>query len=358
MALTPLDQINGQQFVAQTPQNVTNPTHSPANVVQGLNQQLAAPAQPAAADAVAALNNQFKYTPNGTGISTVQNINQAFQQPALDSVYNTVTNPLNQLLDSSNPYIQNAKQRAAEQANSRGMMNSSVAAGAGQRAAIESSMPIFGQMMGLNQQREQNAFAANQASRAQALSLEGMDRQAAIEQAQAAFQAASQLTGQDRQNAFAAAQNRLNQAMDLTQRREQQSFLAQQAGLDRVQGVNNAMLASQLAVRNMTAQSELSKQEASHGAKLRETAAANDATRQNWLNNNEWKNKTNYELSSTAINSASQMSQFMLAAMANDPEVFTPANATGLMQFIGTNMPYLLSSMLKNLNVTTTGGGT
>jgi len=46
------------------------------------------------------------------------------------------------LLDTDNPYIQQARQQAMEQANARGLLNSSIAAGNAQRAAIESAMPI------------------------------------------------------------------------------------------------------------------------------------------------------------------------------------------------------------------------
>lgn len=46
------------------------------------------------------------------------------------------------LLDTDNPYIQQARTQAMEQANSRGLLNSSIAAGNAQRAAIEAAMPI------------------------------------------------------------------------------------------------------------------------------------------------------------------------------------------------------------------------
>lgn len=53
-----------------------------------------------------------------------------------------VSNQMNSLLSDSNPYIQNARQRGVEYANSRGLMNSSIAAGASQRAATEAALPI------------------------------------------------------------------------------------------------------------------------------------------------------------------------------------------------------------------------
>ena len=53
-----------------------------------------------------------------------------------------VEDRLTGLLDSDNPYIQNARQRTTEAAAARGLQNSSINAGAGERAAIEAALPI------------------------------------------------------------------------------------------------------------------------------------------------------------------------------------------------------------------------
>jgi len=49
---------------------------------------------------------------------------------------------LNKINDPTNPYIHQAMQRAGQQANSRGLVNSSIAAGNAQGAAIQASLPI------------------------------------------------------------------------------------------------------------------------------------------------------------------------------------------------------------------------
>lgn len=49
---------------------------------------------------------------------------------------------LQQLLDNSSPYMENARRQGVEMAASRGNINSSIAAGAAQRAAIEAGLPI------------------------------------------------------------------------------------------------------------------------------------------------------------------------------------------------------------------------
>lgn len=73
------------------------------------------------------------------------------------SPYNVVTDNINNLLSSDSRYIQNARQRGLEQANSRGMLNSSIAAGASERSAIEAAQPILNNIMGLTSQRESQA---------------------------------------------------------------------------------------------------------------------------------------------------------------------------------------------------------
>ncbi len=54
----------------------------------------------------------------------------------------TVEGRLKGLLSSGSPYVEAARQRAVEAANARGLLNSSMAATAGEKAAIESSLPI------------------------------------------------------------------------------------------------------------------------------------------------------------------------------------------------------------------------
>lgn len=52
---------------------------------------------------------------------------------------------LDQVLGSNSPYIQNARRRGLETAAARGGINSSIAAGASERSAIEGAMPLVQQ---------------------------------------------------------------------------------------------------------------------------------------------------------------------------------------------------------------------
>lgn len=77
----------------------------------------------------------------------------------------TVAWQMNNLLDEQSPYITQAKQQGKELAASRGLLNSSMAAGSSQRAAIESALPIAQQdastyfSQGINNQNLANQFS-------------------------------------------------------------------------------------------------------------------------------------------------------------------------------------------------------
>ena len=60
----------------------------------------------------------------------------------------TVEGRMTGLLDSGSKYIRSARHRGMEEAQSRGLLNSSMAAGAAEKAAIESALPIVSQDAG------------------------------------------------------------------------------------------------------------------------------------------------------------------------------------------------------------------
>ena len=59
-----------------------------------------------------------------------------------DPTKGTVAGQMTGLLNSGNSYIKNARNRGKEHAASRGLLNSSIAAGASEKAAINAAMPI------------------------------------------------------------------------------------------------------------------------------------------------------------------------------------------------------------------------
>lgn len=85
-------------------------------------------------------------------------------KPGLDFIdqnKSTVSGQLDTLLSGDSRYITSARQRGEEQAAKRGMLNTSMAAGAAERSAIEAALPIaqqdaqtFAQAQNLQQQTE------------------------------------------------------------------------------------------------------------------------------------------------------------------------------------------------------------
>jgi len=97
-------------------------------------------------------------------VKPVENVNVNTQN------YNAVTqgvndnalvqNQLNKVIDPANPLMQRAKTRALQTANSRGLVNSSMAVGAAESAMIEAATPIAVQDAGTHFQQD-SASAKN-----------------------------------------------------------------------------------------------------------------------------------------------------------------------------------------------------
>ena len=79
----------------------------------------------------------------------VQVYGQGLQDPNA-----VVSGSLETMLNPNSQYIQNARQRGVEQAAVRGGVNSSIAAGASERAAIEAAAPLAQQAVNIQQTRE------------------------------------------------------------------------------------------------------------------------------------------------------------------------------------------------------------
>ena len=86
----------------------------------------------------------------------------------IDQAKSTVAGQLTSLLSADSPYIKQAETKAKEQAASRGLLNTTLAAQAGRKAAIESALPIAQtdaetyRQFGLQQQTAENQMATIQ----------------------------------------------------------------------------------------------------------------------------------------------------------------------------------------------------
>ena len=76
-----------------------------------------------------------------------------------------VTDSLETMLAPGSSYIQNARQRGVEYAAARGGVNSSIAAGAAERAAIEAAAPMASAAVQIENNRENRAFEEYMADR-------------------------------------------------------------------------------------------------------------------------------------------------------------------------------------------------
>lgn len=87
-----------------------------------------------------------------TGFNTASTATPYANSPSADSMVQT---SLEAMLNPNSQYIQNARQRGVEYAASRGGLNSSIAAGAAERSAMESALPLVQQSLGIQMTREQ-----------------------------------------------------------------------------------------------------------------------------------------------------------------------------------------------------------
>lgn len=287
----------------------------------------------------------------GTGLNTnalgqVQDINNAFASPTFDNATTTSLDSISRIMDQNNPYMQNAYRRGLEQANSRGLLNSSIAAGTSQRAAIESGMPIFNAAMNLEQQQQQQQWQAAQNARSMA----------------------GNFVSQNNQNTFSSAQNLLNNANQMNSQREGMQFQGQQNDLNRTQEVNNALLGDQITKGQMGLQNSLNRQanaenmanqfqvnqalnaqqqgynerSAALNAQLQQSQRYNDTINQDWLASNAFNRNLYGTIATLPVQSAASMYQLLAQHAMEEPDVYTPDVISGFTNFFSNDMRAML----------------
>ena len=75
--------------------------------------------------------------------------------PRTTSGTNQAMASLDQVTGANSPYLANARRRGLEVAATRGGINSSIAAGSSERAALEAAMPLVQQGLAIDQQAQQ-----------------------------------------------------------------------------------------------------------------------------------------------------------------------------------------------------------
>lgn len=214
-----------------------------------------------------------------------------------------VQQTLDQFIGSNSPYMRNAQLRGLEQANQRGMLNSSISAGAAQRAAMETAMPLVDQSLGLQRQREGYAFQGEQA---------GLDR---------SFQAQQQ----DVQRQFQASQADIDRTIQVRESQLNRDFQGSQAEADRA---------------------------------FRSQLQSDSVTQQDWLASQAYTREFNGQLSLMPIQSAYQLNGAIQQYALENPEIYTPDIISGMTNFFQQNMMSILATYFPSMvNTSYSGGG-
>lgn len=211
---------------------------------------------------------------------------------------------LNDLLSQDSAYMRNAQQQGLNQAASRGLRNSSIAAGAAQASNIQNAQPVLNNIMSLNNQREQQSFQGEQAQ---------FDR--------------NLTTARD--NANMANQTNLQNA--------QLAYQTQQAALNRTQSVNDKILAAELAGK-----------QAAQDYQFKSWLQDAGARQQDWLNSNQYSRELNGVISQMQLQTSADMFKQIVSAAINNPQTFPPEVAAGMQNYFTGNWAAVLGKYFPN----------
>ena len=305
---------------ATTPQPVVQPTgnglsgFSPANVTNALSQQAGGPATgPTGAPT---------YNPANIIQSYMDKFKQtAPSKPVVQDYNQLVQDSLSSFENAGSRYMTDAARRGLDTANARGLGNSSIAAGASQRAALEAVTPFVNQALGLNSQREAQDFQSfeSQLNRNEDLQLAAMSGSLSLQQA-----------------------------------KDQMGFQGTQADLDRLQQsyVTKMGIASQL--QGQREGYAFQGEQAAADRQLKKDLQQDTTFQQDWLSSRDFQRQFNATLSMTGINNAYDLSNMIAQYAASNPEIYTPEIVSGLTNFFQNNA---LSIMAEYFPQTVNTGG-
>jgi len=251
------------------------------------------------------------------------------QQAAVDPATQTVQGQLAGILASGSPLLVQAQTRAAQAANRRGLLNSSMAVGAGESALYDAAMPIASQdattysQFGLsNAERAQQAELANANAKNQMeqlnVSEEGNTNRFNVgetntsnrfntgETNTAARQTAAQEADRASQNAQLQQQSNLSAADRAAQTASQNAQLQQQTNLSNQDAQTKLMLQQM----DATTRTELVNIEANYKTLMQASQSASDLYMQTLKNLSDI--TMNKDLSAAAKNAAMQQQKDLL----------------------------------------------
>lgn len=343
--------INGNQFVA------TGTAPAQRDVVGMLRQlQSAFPGQ--SQQSITSIMKQIQAAfPQNTQsvVDVIKQLQAAFPEQAKQDPNALVQAAVSKFTERGNAYVDRARARGLDFANQRGLLNSSMAAGAAEGAAIDAAMPMIQESLGISNRREAEQFAARQNSLAQGMALHGQREGQDAAFRQNAFTQGMNLHGQREGQAHQASQNAINQGMQLFGQREGQAWQGYQNQLDRTQGVNNALLANQLAERQASLADYYSRGQQVLDGNIRQRLQSDGVAQADWLADKQYTREFNGQLSMMPIRNAYDMASAIQDYALREPEVYTPQVISGMTNFFQQNMLSMLSQYFPNL--VQSGGG-
>lgn len=343
--------------------------------------------------------------PAQTPTSFMGNQNQGVYNPTGDAA-GIAMNHLGQVLGSNNALMRNARTSGLEAAASRGLQNSSIAAGASQRAALDYAMPLVGHAQDTFNQREQRQWQTGERLGGQEWQTgerlgsqewqsgeRGLDRthDFSMQDARQAWQSGEwgldrshDVSMQDNRQAWQSGESQLDRdwrSGESQLDRDWQSGESQlgrdwqsnEALRDRDWRTTEAQLDRELTTAERQAmqawqsgEAALSRDQQVLMANLQEEMARNQrewtgqqnqldrdqqltmAEVQNWLNNETFMRDFNAQLATMPINNTANLLNFISQQAITNPEIYTPDIVSGMSEFFTTNAMDVLSRYFPN----------
>ena len=260
--------------------------------------------------------------------STMGSLDQGMYNPTGDAA-SIVNSHLGTILGSNNALMRNAQTQGLEQAASRGLQNSSIAAGAAQRAALDYAMPLVGHAQDTFNQREHRGWQTGER-------LGTQDWQSGESALERDWRSEEALRDRD----WRSLESQLDRQFTTEERNAVQAWQSGEAQLTRDQQILMANLQEEMnrAQRAWTAEEN----------QLNRDQQLTMAEVQNWLNNESFMRDFNAQLATMPINNTANLLNFISQQAITNPEIYTPDIVSGMSEFFTTNAMDVLSRYFPN----------
>ena len=318
---------------------------------------------------------------NGTGATgnyqssqIVWNPGQGYVNP--NNHNQTVQQSIDAFSDAGGAYLTNATRRGLEAAASRGVLNSSIAAGAANRSAIEAMTPYVQQAVDLGKTRE--GFAFQSGENALDRSLQVAVENGRLSQSMAELLASHTFQGNqaefDRTLKVALAQGEIDS--NTYQMLKTQQFQNSQNALDRALqtelqagriAADEAAQIRQIGFQSMQAELDRSSREAMQSQQFayqgeqnaldraaREKLQSDATFQQDWLSSRNFSREFQSQLSLIPLSAAADLTSFISKYAVENPDVYTPEIVSGMSNFMSQNMANVLGQYFPDTGGTTT----